>query len=356
MTGLLGTGFGLSQTDRFRVQSESAAGLETIAAHYPAGSATPLTVVTSAQDAQAVRAAVASVAGVSLVDGRPADSAALATAPGAAGPGSETGSNGAPASQRVAISVTGEAAPATAEAFDQVRNVREAARSVDPTAVVGGQDAEALDARSAAVRDLGVALPLILAVVAIVVGVLMRSWVLALVIMLVDVVSALAAMGLGTAIGRFVFGFPALDTNVPLLAVLFLVALGVDYSLFLAHRVKQELAATDSAASGHERVVTAVTRGLSATGGVITSAGIVLAAVFAALGVLPLVTLLQLGVIVCVGVLIDTLLVRTVVMPAIFAMLPIRAWGPLPATRGDETEPGTAGSASLADPELVRTT
>lgn len=377
-TGLLGTGLGLSQTDRFRVPSESAAGLETIAAHFPAGAATPLTVVAPAADADAVRSAIATVPGVLLIDGRPADTAGPGAAgspaapadPGSAGPGAPAGSPESGTAGRISISVTGAAAPATAEAFDQVNAVRDAVHAASPDAVVGGPDAEALDARAAAVRDLLVALPLILAVVAIVVGALLRSWAVALVVMVVDIVSALAALGLGTAIGRWVFGFPALDTNVPLLAVLFLVALGVDYSLFLAHRVKQELAAgsgaagtgevaaagpgqageagaaataasgapATTAASGDTRA--AVTRALSATGGVITSAGVVLAAVFAALGVLPLVTLLQIGVIVCVGVLIDTLLVRTVIMPAVFALLPRRAWGPLPAAPA-----GTAGTA-----------
>lgn len=385
-TGLLGTGLGLSQTDRFRVPSESAAGLETIAAHFPAGAATPLTVVAPAADADAVRSAVATVPGVLLVDGRPAD-------PGSAGPGAPAGSPESGTAGRISISVTGAAAPATAEAFDQVNAVRDAVHATSPDAVVGGPDAEALDTRSAAVRDLLVALPLILAVVAIVVGALLRSWAVALVVMVVDIVSALAALGLGTAIGRWVFGFPALDTNVPLLAVLFLVALGVDYSLFLAHRVKQELAAGSGAAAGTGEVAAAgpgqageagaaataasgatattagsgetraaVTRALSATGGVITSAGVVLAAVFAALGVLPLVTLLQIGVIVCVGVLIDTLLVRTVIMPAIFALLPRRAWGPLPAapagpagttpsgsTPSDSNPSGSTPSAATGD-------
>lgn len=340
-TGLLGTGLGLSQTDRFRVPSESAAGLETIAAHFPAGAATPLTVVAPAADAAAVRTAVATVPGVLLVDGRPANAAAPSADPGSAGPAAPAGSPESATAGRVSISVTGAAAPATAEAFDQVTAVRDAVHAASSDAVVGGPDAEALDARSAVVRDLLVALPLILAVVAIVVGALLRSWAVALVVMVVDIVSALAALGLGTAIGRWVFGFPALDTNVPLLAVLFLVALGVDYSLFLAHRVKQELSAGEA---GDTRA--AVTRALSATGGVITSAGVVLAAVFAALGVLPLVTLLQIGVIVCVGVLIDTLLVRTVIMPAIFALLPRRAWGPLPAAPA-----GPAATASALGPD-----
>lgn len=304
-TGLIGTSLGLSQTERFRVESESTAGLAAIAEHYPAGAATPLSVVADAGLADEVRSAVATVPGMAVQP----------TQPGAPAAG---------AGERVLVRVNGDAEPGSEAAFAQVRDVREAVHAVDSTAVVGGSDAEALDAREAAVHNLKVILPIIVAIVAIVVGLLLRSWLIAVVIMVVDVVSALAAMGLGTFLGRVAFGFPALDMAVPLLAVLFLVALGVDYSLFLAHRVRQE-AARDAA--DVRSVSPAVTRALAATGGVITSAGVVLAAVFAALGVLPLVTLLQIGVIVCVGVLIDTLLVRTVIMPTLFMLLPAQVWG-----------------------------
>ncbi|WP_333617807.1 MMPL family transporter [Dietzia sp.] len=303
--GILGSGFGLSQTEQFRGDTESAAGLEVVADHYPAGMATPLTIVADSSSASAVSDAVSAVPGVTRVS---------EGTPGADG--------------RVSISVTGNAAPSSPEAFEQVQGVRDAAHAADPGAVVGGQDAEALDAKDSAIRDLKVALPIILAVVGIVVGFLLRSAILAAIIVLVDVLGSAAALGLGTLLGREVFGFPAIDTNVPLLALLFLVALGVDYSLFLAHRIRLEVAAGENAerASGHDGALRAVSRGLSATGGVITSAGVVLAAVFAALGVLPLVTLLQIGVVVCIGVLLDTLLVRTVLMPAIFAMLPRSVW------------------------------
>ena len=122
--------------------------------------------------------------------------------------------------------------------------------------------------------------------------------------------------------GRLLFDIPALDVTVPLLAFLFLVALGVDYTIFLVHRAR------------HEATVHGTTQGMvravGSTGVVITSAGVVLAAVFAALGVLPLVVLGQLGLIVGLGVLLDTLLVRTVLVPALFALIGDRMWWPLP--------------------------
>src|SRR5699024_11165528 len=112
----------------------------------------------------------------------------------------------------------------------------------------------------------------------------------------------------------------ALDLQVPLLSFLFLVALGIDYTIFLVHRAK-----TEAAAHGTRKgIVAAVTH----TGSVITSAGIVLAAVFAALGVLPLVTLGQLGLIVGLGVIVDTLIVRTVIVPAVFALMGDKIWWP----------------------------
>ena len=138
--------------------------------------------------------------------------------------------------------------------------------------------------------------------------------------MLATVLSTVAAIGLGTFVGIHLFGFPALDNNTVLFAFLFLVALGVDYTIFLVTRAREE--------SARHRVPTAMIRAVSATGGVITSAGIVLAAVFAVLGVLPLITLTQLGIIVGLGILLDTFVVRTVVVPALFTLVGERIWWP----------------------------
>ncbi|MEO7078481.1 MAG: MMPL family transporter, partial [Rhodococcus sp. (in: high G+C Gram-positive bacteria)] len=117
-----------------------------------------------------------------------------------------------------------------------------------------------------------------------------------------------------------IFGFPALDDNVPLFAFLFLVALGVDYTIFLVTRTREET-------PGHG-TRSAIVRAVGATGGVITSAGIVLAAVFCVLGVLPLITLTQLGIIVGLGILLDTFVVRTLVIPALFTLIGPGIWWP----------------------------
>ena len=162
--------------------------------------------------------------------------------------------------------------------------------------------------------------PLVLAVSFLVLLVLLRSLVAPGLLLLVNLASAAAAIGAGAWLSRVLFDQQALDLQVPILSFLFLVALGIDYTIFLVHRARADAARLGTRAG----VIEAVAH----TGGVITSAGIVLAGVFAALGVLPLVTLGQLGLIVGVGVLVDTLVVRTVIVPAIFALVGDRIWWP----------------------------
>jgi RND superfamily putative drug exporter len=194
-------------------------------------------------------------------------------------------------------------------------------------------DAQALDARAGAVRDRQVIIPAILIVVLVVLYVLLRAAVAPLVLVGVTVLSAISALGLGGWATVRVLGFPALDDTTPLFAFLFLVALGVDYTIFLVTRAREETASRGT----REGIVRAV----SATGPVITSAGIVLAAVFCVLGVLPLIVLTQLGVIVGLGILIDTFVVRTLVIPALFTLIGPRIWWP---TRIDGTQPKLTSS------------
>jgi len=129
-----------------------------------------------------------------------------------------------------------------------------------------------------------------------------------------------ASLGAGNWLFQNVFGFPAFDTSVVLFAFLFLVALGVDYNIFLTTRAREERAAHGT----HE----GMRRALTSTGGVITSAGVLLAAVFVVLGVLPVVALAQIGAIVCIGVLLDTLVVRTLLVPALVFLTGDRFWWP----------------------------
>jgi RND superfamily putative drug exporter len=208
---------------------------------------------------------------------------------------------------------------AAGEAVEQLRQDLAAAELPEP-AYVGGSDATRIDADDAAGRDRQLVLPLILGLVLGALVLLLRSIVAPLVLVATVVATYAAALGLSWIVFTQVLGFEALDVGTPLLAFLFLVALGVDYNIFLVTRAREE-AREHGTREG-------ILRALSATGGVITSAGVLLAAVFATLGVLPLVVLAQLGVVIFVGVLLDTLLVRTVLVPAIAVGLGDRFWWP----------------------------
>lgn len=293
---LFGTQIGLSQTEQFRVTAESVEGFDTLSQHFPAGSADPMTVLAPTADIDAVISTAEGIDGVVSVD-RVADS--------------DTG--------LTRLSVVTDAAPASDESFAVVEDLRAALTGVD-RALVGGSDAKALDTTDAAARDRLVVIPAILAVVLAVLLVLLRALVAPLILVATTVLSAVAAIGIGSWVSLHVFGFPALDDNTPLFAFLFLVALGVDYTIFLVTRTREE--------TPQHGTRSAIVRAVSATGGVITSAGIVLAAVFCVLGVLPLITLTQLGIIVGLGILLDTFVVRTVVIPALFTLIGPGIWWP----------------------------
>ncbi|HIT76762.1 MAG TPA: MMPL family transporter [Candidatus Avipropionibacterium avicola] len=296
--GLVGTTVGLSQVEKFRVPSESAAGLETLADHFPPGQAQPLTVVAEAEHADEVADALDSVPGVVRVS-------------------QPTESND---QEWVKFSVTGEPAPGTQESHQLVVDLRAAADAVPGEVLVGGQSAVDVDARDGNTRDLLLIAPLVLLVTLVVLVLLVRAAVAPVVLLVVNLASATAAIGAGSWLSRTVFGWDALDLQVPLLSFLFLVALGVDYTIFLVHRAQSEAARVGTRAG--------MVNALASTGAVITSAGVVLAGVFAALGLLPLVTLGQIGLTVCLGVLVDTLVVRSLVVPALFSLLGDRMWWP----------------------------
>ncbi|MDV8022857.1 MMPL family transporter [Rhodococcus sp. IEGM 1330] len=293
---LFGTQIGLSQTEQFRVTAESVEGFDTLSQHFPAGSADPVTVLAPTADIDGVISTAQGIDGVVSVD-RVADS--------------DTG--------LTRLSVVTDAAPASDESFAVVQDLRAALTGVD-RALVGGSDAKALDTTDAAARDRLVVIPAILAVVLAVLLVLLRALVAPVILVATTVLSAVAAIGIGSWVSLHVFGFPALDDNTPLFAFLFLVALGVDYTIFLVTRTREE--------TPRHGTRSAIVRAVSATGGVITSAGIVLAAVFCVLGVLPLITLTQLGIIVGLGILLDTFVVRTVVIPALFTLIGPGIWWP----------------------------
>jgi putative drug exporter of the RND superfamily len=299
-TGLLGTSIGLAQTEQFRTEVESVTAQEALARHFPAGSSQPVTVIVAAGAADRAVAAVKGLEGVAAVAPRP-----------------ERSDDGTLAKLRVDL----KDASGTTAADDAVRRIRAALAGGDSLALVGGAPAADLDKRDAYARDNTVVVPLVLLVVLLVLVLLLRSVVAPLLLLLTVIVSFAASVGAASLVLQHVFGIPALDAGVPLLSFLFLVALGVDYNIFLVTRAREEAAARGDTRAG-------VIRALGATGGVITSAGILLAAVFTVLGVLPVIVLTQIGVIVGIGVVLDTLVVRTVVVPAIALLLGERFWWP----------------------------
>lgn len=296
-TGLLSTPLGLSQTEQFRVQAESVTGYERLADHFPGGLTDPTRVIGSTSQAAAIQRAIDDTDGV--VSANPA---------------------GRSPSGLSQWSVVLDAEPASDQAFDIVDRLRDSVHDADPAALVGGSDAQARDIGAAAGRDRLVVIPAILAVVLLVLYALLRSALAPLILVAVTVLSALAAIGLGGWASVHLFGFPALDNSTPLFAFLFLVALGVDYTIFLVTRAREE--------TPEHGTRQGIVRAVSATGAVITSAGIVLAAVFCVLGVLPLIVLTQVGIIVGLGILLDTFLVRTVIIPALFTLIGPRIWWP----------------------------
>ncbi|UVE96962.1 MMPL family transporter [Dietzia sp. B32] len=319
--GLIGTRIGLSQTEQFRTASESAAGLETAAQHFPAGVTDPVTVLTRTGTEGEVVEAVRDVEGV--VSAQPA------------------GESGTGWSR---VTVVLDAAPATDRSEDSVVALREVVDTVPGSeAIVGGSVAEAVDTSQGNLRDLTLIAPLILLVVFVVLVLVLRAVVAPLLVMTATVLSSLAALGLGTFVTTQILGFPGLDVSVPLYSFLFLVALGVDYSIFLTIRAREE--------AGTHATREAMVRAVALTGGVITSAGIVLASVFVVLGVLPLIVLTQVGVIVALGVLLDTFVVRTLVVPALFTLVGDKVWWP-GDPRGKARRGGDADTASV-DPASV---
>ncbi|MGW6057893.1 MMPL family transporter [Streptomyces sp. NPDC055189] len=304
VTGVLalsafGINMGLTQSEMFQDKPESVVAQEKISAHYPSGASDPAKIVTNTGQAAQVRSAASEVDGVARV---------------------ETGDR-SPGGELTQLSVVLKATPDSRAAKDTVDALRDAVHSVDGAdALVGGTTAQTLDTQRAADRDLRTVIPIVLLVVLGVLIRLLRSLVAPLLLLATVVLSFLAALGASNVLFESVLGFAGVDHSIPLMGFVFLVALGIDYNIFLMHRVKEE-----ATRLGHGR---GVLEGLTSTGGVITSAGIVLAATFAVFAGLPLVTMAQMGVIVGIGVLLDTFLVRTVLVPAIALDLGHWFWWP----------------------------
>ncbi|MGW1448019.1 MMPL family transporter, partial [Micromonospora sp. NPDC002411] len=326
--GGLGIRTGLSETEQFRAEPEAVTGAQTLARSFPAGSTQPVAVITTPAAVRAVTDAATAVPGVaSARPGDAGEAVAQVDVVLEAEPGT-TASDRAIEALRTAVAAVPDSAPPAAAGADAPSG-----------AIVGGSVAATYDSDEANDRDLRLILPIILLLVGAVLVLLLRGLLAPVLLVLTVIASFFASLGAAWLLFDHVLGFPALDSGVLLLAFVFLVALGVDYNIFLVTRAREDARSVGT----REGMLSA----LRVTGGVITSAGVLLAAVFAVLGVLPLITLTQIGIIVCIGVLLDTLLVRTVVVPALAFLLGERFWWPGRINR-DSSEDAPASPEPVA--------
>ncbi|GAA4728835.1 MMPL family transporter [Isoptericola chiayiensis] len=322
---------GTGDSEVFLTQVDSVDGEEVLTDHFDGVSTQPVTVIAPEGDLEAVVEAAESTAGV-------AEATPVTDQPAAA-PGAPPQGDPLVVDGNVRVDVTTDAPSDSQEATEAVQAVRDSVQGVSPDAVVGGAAAERLDTQLAGQRDLRVIVPVVLVVILLILMLLLRSVLAAALLMAANVLSFGFALGVSAILFNHVFGFPGADPSVPLYAFCFLVALGVDYSIFLMTRVREE-----SLRLGTRK---GVLRGLAVTGSVITSAGVVLAATFAALGVIPLLFLAQLAFIVAFGVLVDTLVVRSLLVPALVHDVGDRTWWPARLARrpvAAEQGSGTMGT------------
>jgi RND superfamily putative drug exporter len=311
----------LSTEEQFVDRPDFITGQEVLGEHFPAGAGQPVVVVGDATAAAELAAALAGTSGIAAVS-QPLVSGDL-----------------------VYLEGTMRDQPDSPAAEQTVRQVRDAVHAVPGAdGIVGGMTATNLDMSEANRQDVLRIVPLVLLVVLLILALLLRAVVAPLVLVATVVLSFAAALGISTLVFQQVFGFATVDTTIPLFVFVFLVALGIDYNIFLMTRIRQE-------AQRHSMARATVT-GLAATGGVITSAGLVLAATFLVFASLPLVAFVQLGFAVALGILLDTFVVRSVLVPALNLDLGRRMWWPgRLSARPDPPEPEQpAEGQPAADP------
>ncbi|MFI5640138.1 MMPL family transporter [Streptomyces goshikiensis] len=305
---------GVPLDEIFVKDAPSVTAQQTLARHFPGGSGQPAVIIANAARAAEVQAAATAADGVA--------SAAPVTASGRPGGGRPLVVDG-----RVRIDATLEAAADSDAAKDAVAELRTRLHAVpDADAIVGGYTAQRYDTERTAARDRTVIVPVVLCIILLILVMLLRSLLIPVLLVATVALNFLATLGVSALAFEHLLGFSGTDASVPLYGFVFLVALGVDYNIFLMSRVREE-----SLVHG---VREGVLRGLTTTGGVITSAGVVLAATFAALMVIPLAFLVQIAFIVAFGVLLDTLVVRSLLVPALVIDIGPRSWWPSALARG----------------------
>jgi RND superfamily putative drug exporter len=322
---------GLSITDSFTNKPDAVTGQQIYDANFARGAGAPAVILTNADRVDEVIAAASKVPGVDTSQGvcvQP-DYAKLAAAFARGGPGAVPVSGGCvpaafqvqPIDGKTLVNATLKYSYDTTQAYDTVRHLRAAASHIDGAdALVGGQSAVNLDVQDASRHDRALIIPIILLVILLVLAVVLRALIAPVILIATVVLSFIATLGVCALVFNHVFHFANADPSFPLFAFVFLVALGIDYNIFLMTRVREETVQFGTREG--------ITRGLSVTGGVITSAGIVLAATFVVLGVLPIVFLAEIGFAVAFGVLMDTILVRSILVPALRHDIGKQLWWP----------------------------
>jgi RND superfamily putative drug exporter len=310
---------GIPLDKSFVTTQDSTVGQKVLGQHFPAGSGTPTVIIANADQLGPVLDATRSTSGVAQAvpyTGAPPGPPGAASAPPLVVDG------------LVRLDVTLDAAPDSNAGYDTIHALRRSVHGVaGADAKVGGFTAVNMDVQDTARRDRSVIIPIVLAVVFVILVLLLRSILAPLALIITVVLSFFATLGASGYVFRDLFHFAGADSAFPLFAFVFLVALGVDYNIFLMTRVREE-----AGKRGHRAGTLA---GLAVTGGVITSAGLVLASTFASLSVLPLVFLAELAFTVAFGVLLDTLVVRSLLVPALTVEMGRASWWPSKLWRGE---------------------
>ena len=308
---------GISTTDGFTTNPESLVGQKLLVQHFPGGESQPTQILVNQEKAAGIAAALQQVKGIASVS------------PEVAMP---TPTNPVPAPKVVNGNLILNAvlnAPADSpEARKLIPEIRSVVHKIQPDALVGGISATFYDVDQASHRDRNVIIPIVLVIIAIILGLLLRSIFASIVLLTTVILSFVATLGVSALVFNHLFKFAGADTGFPLFAFVFLVALGIDYNIFLMTRVREEALKLGTRAG--------TTKGVTVTGGVITSAGIVLAATFTVLGVLPLVFLAEIAFAVAFGVLLDTLIVRSILVPALVHVIGPKIWWPSKLAQSDK--------------------
>jgi RND superfamily putative drug exporter len=331
--GLLAYKEDYSITHVFKKSTESIDGFHALERAFPAGATDPTTVLVERtngavrpSDVEAVRQRLRSAPGVAAVNVDP-----------------ERSRDGRIAS----LSIIFRDDPYTSRALNRVPKLRKRVHALGPDvrALIGGGSAVQYDFDKATGKDFKRIVPLALVVIALILGVLLQAIVAPLVLILTVMASFFGTVGLSLLFFRYVAGEPGVDASLPVFAFIFLVALGIDYTIFLMSRVREE-ARLHGTREG-------VLRALGVTGPVITSAGLILAGTFSVLMTLPVTFAFNIGFMVAVGILLDTFIVRTIMVPAAVELIGDRIWWPSGPSGGrrvlHEETPGTSEAADAPE-------